>query len=60
LNKENVRVVKYTRPKGLFDGVLGSPLGEGQNARFDLAVLLDLTAPRAYYLCTWLPSVMRQ
>jgi protease-4 len=60
LNKENVRVVKYTRPKGLFDGVLGSPLGEGQNARFDLAALLDLTAPRAYYLCTWLPTVMRR
>jgi protease IV len=57
LNKDNVRVVKYTRPKGLFDDVLGSPLGEGQHARLDLATLLDLTAPRAYYLCTWLPTV---
>ncbi len=57
LNKEDVRVVKYTRPKGLFDDVLGSPLGEGQHVRIDLAALLDLTAPRAYYLCTWLPTV---
>jgi protease-4 len=60
LNKENVRVVKYTRPKGLFDDVLGGPLGEGQHVRFDLAALLDLTAPRAYYLCTWLPTVARR
>ena len=46
LNKENIRVVKYSRQKGLFDDVLGSPLGEGQHIKFDLATLLDLTAPR--------------
>ena len=24
----------------------------------DLAGVLDLTAPRAYYLCTWLPAIL--
>ncbi len=55
LTRENVRVIKYTQPKGLLD-VFGSPLGEGRT-HFDLSTLLDLTAPRAYYLCTWLPTV---
>ena len=57
MHKTDVRVVKYTAPKGLLD-MLGSPLGESQHAHLDLAALLDLTAPRAYYLCTWLPSVI--
>ncbi|HEV2969025.1 MAG TPA: signal peptide peptidase SppA [Pirellulales bacterium] len=57
LSKDSVRVVKYSRPKGLLDDVLGGPLGENQRARLDLATLLDLTAPRAYYLCTWLPAI---
>ena len=55
LSKDNVRVVKYTQPKGLFDA-FKSPLAEGR-VRFDLSTLLDLTAPRAYYLCTWLPAI---
>jgi protease-4 len=56
LTKENVRVVKYSAPKGLLD-LFGGPMGESQHARLDLSALLDLTAPRAYYLCTWLPTV---
>jgi protease-4 len=55
LSKDNVRVVKYTQPRGLFDA-FKSPLAEGR-IRFDVSTLLDLTAPRAYYLCTWLPTV---
>jgi protease-4 len=54
LDKDSVRVVKYTRPKGLFEEALGLPTG--QSASMDLNTLLDLTAPRAYYLCTWLPG----
>ncbi len=58
LDENNVRVVTYLKPASLFGGVL-SPLGEdGKSAgRLDLASLLDLTAPRAYYLCTWLPAL---
>lgn len=55
LDRDNVRVVKYTRPQGLFDQALGLPTGKAPS--LDLATLLDLMAPRAYYLCTWLPAV---
>lgn len=56
LDKEHTSVVKYKHFGGIFDMVLGahsqarkaSPVGE-------LAALLDLATPRAYYLCTWLP-----
>lgn len=58
LDKEQTRVVKYKHFGGIFDVVLGarsqargaSPIGE-------LAALLDLATPRAYYLCTWLPPI---
>jgi protease-4 len=64
LTADDVRVVKYYAPKGLLSDVLMGPsassdlsaLGKG---RLDLSALLDLTAPRAYYLCTWLPAVVR-
>lgn len=65
LDAENVRVVKYFAPKGLLNDVLLGPGASselsalGHGPRFDLAALLDLTAPRAYYLCTWLPSLVR-
>lgn len=57
LDKDNIRVVRYSAPKGLLD-MLGGPIGQSQHARFDLSALLDLTAPRAYYLCTWLPALV--
>jgi protease-4 len=55
LDDANVRVVKYRKPRGLFDDVIG--LQTGRAGSIDLGTLLDLTAPRAYYLCTWLPAV---
>lgn len=55
LDRDNVRVVKYLRPKTLVQEVLGS--ATGKSSSLDLATFLDLTAPRAYYLCTWLPAV---
>ena len=54
LDRDDVRVVKYTRPQGLFDKALGI---SGKAPSLDLATFLDLTAPRAYYLCTWLPAM---
>lgn len=58
LDKAQTSVVKYKHFGGIFDIVLGarsqarsaSPVGE-------LAALLDLASPRAYYLCTWLPPL---
>jgi protease-4 len=55
LDRDNVRVVKYIEPKGLIEKALGLPFTD--SAKLDLGTLLDLTAPRAYYLCTWLPAV---
>ena len=64
LNADSVQVVKYARPQGLLGDVLGAN-GSAQNSRLgiggtDLAALLDLTAPRAYYLWTWLPAMVSQ
>lgn len=56
LDKDNVRVVQYKQPLGIFSELMGASSQAG-SSRFDLAKLLDLTAPRAYYLCTWLPGV---
>lgn len=53
LTPETARVVQYTQPGGLF-GPLLSQAAEAQ--RTDLARLLDLTAPQAYYLHTMLPA----
>jgi protease-4 len=55
LDKEKVKVVKYRSEPRLADILLGS---ETRLRHSDLAALLDLAAPRAYYLCTWLPSVL--
>lgn len=55
LDKEQVRAIKYTKPKGLFEEMVFG--GVAQSGRLDLAAFLDLTAPRAYYLCSWLPSL---
>ncbi len=59
LNKTNTRVVKYTRPHGLIDifGASESAQAQRGNAR-DLAAMLDMAAPRAWYLCTWVPGAM--
>ena len=57
LDRENVRVIKYTRPKGLFDEMLFGGIAKSGEINLNLATLLDMTAPRAYYLCSWLPSL---
>ena len=60
LESKNVRVVKYQKPVSVLEqALMGSASGRSA-ARFDLAALLDLTAPRAYYLCTMLPAAIRQ
>lgn len=55
LKKDNVRVVKYKRQSGVFEALL---FGQ-QDARpqLGLAALADLSVPRAYFLCTWLPGL---
>ncbi|MCS5617771.1 MAG: signal peptide peptidase SppA [Pirellulales bacterium] len=56
LDKETARVVKYARPKGLLDEVLG---GQSAGARVSLERLAELATPRAWYVCSWWPVLVR-
>lgn len=56
LTAVTARVVKYSKPKGLLDEVLG---GASPTGRVDLAALAELTSPRGWYLCSWLPALIR-
>jgi protease-4 len=56
VDADNVEVVSYKAEAGLLDLLLGSSAARSQPA-WDLAALLDLSAPRAYYLWTNLPPL---
>jgi protease-4 len=56
LTKDSARVVKYTKPKAILDEVLG---GQSTGARLSLEALAELATPRAWYLCSWLPVIVR-
>jgi protease IV len=56
LTEETVRVVKYHRPKGLLDEVLG---GQSPGAGASLEALAELATPRTWYLCSWWPVLVR-
>lgn len=53
-----VRCVKYDSPPGLLSMIGGANTDMRPASRVDLAALLDLAAPRAYYVCTWLPALL--
>lgn len=57
LNKDHVQVVKYVKQEGLLDLLTGAQSESRSQLRPDLSTLLDLTAPRAFYLCSWLPGL---
>ncbi|MCA9245567.1 MAG: signal peptide peptidase SppA [Planctomycetales bacterium] len=57
LPKDKVRVVKYDRPPALVDALLGAETRLAPRG-WTVTDLVDLTAPRAYYLSTWLPAVV--
>jgi protease IV len=52
----DVRAVKYEEPD-TFGSLLGVQSPMSGQMRFDMKTLLDLTAPRAFYICTTLPSL---
>jgi protease-4 len=56
LDEENVRVVKYKREPTLADVLMGA---KASRPGFELAELLDLTVPRAYYLWSRTPPLVR-
>ncbi len=53
-----LRCVKYDEPPSSLKMLLGAESPLAPAGRTDLSALLGLTAPRAYYLCTWLPSAL--
>jgi protease-4 len=55
LDKNNVKVVKYKAEPRLSDVLFGAESRATRAA--DLAALLDMATPRAYYLCAWLPTL---
>jgi protease-4 len=54
LSKDDTKVVKYKRPVALFD--LGD-IGSARSGSGDLAMLFELSTPRAYYISTTLPAI---
>jgi protease-4 len=57
LDKDDVKVVEYKKPVGVLDAILFGPSAQARAPRLDLASLADMTVPRAYYLCTWMPAL---
>ncbi len=56
LDKADTRVVRYRGQPTLIDLLLKF---RAPTTPSELELLFDLTTPRAYYLCTWLPPLVR-
>ncbi len=56
-NVSNIRCVEYERSPAAIDALLGTAQAQRQAPAFDVQTLLELSTPRAYYMCTWLPGV---
>lgn len=57
----SLRCVEYEEPLTSLGMLLGADselLPAVRGGKFNAASLLDLAAPRAYYICTWLPAVL--
>ncbi len=54
LSEKDVKVVRYKREFKLTSMFLGA---QSPQRSPELAALLEMTVPRAYYLCTWLPPL---
>jgi protease IV len=53
---DEVQVVRYRQEPGLASLLLSSSQAS-QKPALDLQSLLEISTPRAYYLCTWLPGL---
>lgn len=56
LDKTKVKAVKYKHLGGIFDLLDMRARSQPPSKIGELAALLDLATPRAYFLCTWLPD----
>jgi protease-4 len=57
LTKDSARVVKYTKPKGLLDELLGGSAPGARQVTI-LEAVAEWTTPRAWYLCSWWPALI--
>ncbi|MFM8635398.1 MAG: signal peptide peptidase SppA [Planctomycetia bacterium] len=57
LSKETARVVKYSKPRGLLDELLGGS-APGSRQMTMIEAVAELSTPRAWYLCSWWPPVV--
>ncbi|HEX6961605.1 MAG TPA: signal peptide peptidase SppA [Lacipirellula sp.] len=55
---DSLRCVHYEEPPSSLEMLLGAKTSVLPAGKTDLASLLDLAAPRAYYICTWLPAIL--
>jgi len=53
-----LRCVKYVAPSTPLDLLMSASSSGNRPLGMNLQTLLDLATPRAYYLCTWLPSLI--
>ncbi len=58
LDTKKVRCVEFNEPPPSLSSLLAAKADAAQRIAPDVQSLLDLTTPRAYYLCTWLPSLL--
>jgi protease-4 len=56
---DEVRCVNYKEPPTLIGSLVGTGASAPAGRVTDLRGLIDLTVPRAYYLWSWLPTMMR-
>lgn len=59
VDADAARCVQYDQPPSKLEMILGAKSPLGSSRGLDLGALFELTAPRAYYLCSWLPSVVQ-
>ncbi len=55
---DTVRCVKYEKRPTLFGSLLGAESSVPARGSADLAAVLDLATPKAYYLWSWLPAAL--
>jgi protease IV len=59
LDKDKTKVVKFKRPVSLSDGLLFGRAPEGSAVQaVNLSLLLELSTPRAWFMCTSLPALV--
>ncbi len=56
VDREEVQVIRYERTPSLTSLLLGA---QAQSTGFDLQQLFDMSAPKAYYMATQLPPMIR-